>query len=352
LYIKKVNEKMIKKMSLIKHVICCSIFFVVAHNQARDFFSKVIIWGHPLHSHTHSYIHAAFYRAFEYLGYEVYWVENMDQLDGVDVHNALFITEGQVDVEMPKRNDCYYILHNTYLSDYIPLFAENRCIALQVYTHDCLPYVTEKIANYIYSNKDEKMIFMPWATDLLPDEIDRIKKYRKKKKKEFRTKKRKERVVNWVGTIGEGFYGNYFEIAGFKKACEENNIPFNQYGNVSMQDGIDLIKASYMSPALQGTWQCQKGYIPCRIFKNISYGQWGITNNVTVHDLFKGKIIYNTDTYQLFYDAQKYINEASSHELYELMDFVRDNHTYINRIQTLITFMKQALHIKEEDNVY
>lgn len=320
--------------------------------EARDFFSKVIIWGHPLHSHTHSYIHAAFYRAFEYLGYEVYWVENMEQLEGVDVRNALFITEGQVDGEMPKRKDCYYIVHNWNPDLYQEVFTENRCIVLQVYTHDCLPCVTEKVADYIYSNTDEKMIFMPWATDLLPDEIDRIKKYRKKKKKEFRGRKKRERIVNWVGTIGEGFYGNYLEITGFKKACEENNIPFNQYGNVSMQEGINLIKTSYMAPALQGAWQCQQGYIPCRIFKNISYGQWGITNNKTVYDLFKGKIIYNPDTYQLFYDAQKYIKKASLGELYELMDFVRDNHTYINRIQTLITFMKKALHIKEEDNVY
>ena len=35
---------------------------------------RVVIWGHPLHSHTHSYIHAGFARAFEYLGFEVLWV--------------------------------------------------------------------------------------------------------------------------------------------------------------------------------------------------------------------------------------------------------------------------------------
>ena len=35
--------------------------------------NKVIIWGHELHNHTHSYIHNAFYRTFKYLGYNVYW---------------------------------------------------------------------------------------------------------------------------------------------------------------------------------------------------------------------------------------------------------------------------------------
>ena len=106
-----------------------------------------------------------------------------------------------------------------------------------------------------------------------------------------------------------------------------------------------------MAPAIQGPYQCGKGYIPCRIFKNISYGQWGITNNQTVYDLFKGKIVYNPDTYQLFYDAKNYIDNAPINELYELMDFIKNNHTYINRIDTLLTFMKQALNIKENDEI-
>jgi len=31
------------------------------------------------------------------------------------------------------------------------------------------------------------------------------------------------------------------------------------------------------------------------------------------------------------------------------MDFVRDKHIYINRIEVLLEFMERALHIKEED---
>jgi hypothetical protein len=323
------------------------IFFVSMLSGAENFFSKVIIWGHPLHSHTHSYIHEAFYRAFKYLDYETYWVTTVDEIKNIDLHNALFITEGQVDAEMPQRYDCYYILHNWNPDHYQELFTDNRCILLQVYTDDCLPYVTEHIADYIYGNSEEKMIFMPWATDLLPYEIDAIKHRMIKHKKKNRHKKNKKRFINWVGTVGGGRFGNEMELEGFKQACQENSIQFQHYNNKSAHQGIKLIKSSYIAPAIQGTYQCEKGYIPCRIFKNISYGQWGITNNQVVYDLFKGKVIYNPDTYQLFYDAKKYIKRASVHELYALMDFVRDNHTYINRIETLLTFMKKALNIEE-----
>jgi len=137
------------------------------------------------------------------------------------------------------------------------------------------------------------------------------------------------------------------EIVPFQQACIDNGIAFNHITNVSMEDNQQLIQSSYMAPAIQGAFQCEKGYIPCRIFKNISYGQWGITNNQTVYDLFKGKIVYNVNTSQLFYDAQHYINNASLDDLYALMDFVKNKHTYINRIETLLAFMEKALITKE-----
>ena len=328
------------KNNAVLSLIALLVFFSLSlQGESKKFFSKVIIWGHPLHSHTHSYIHEAFYRAFNYLGYEAHWVSSIDEIKSIDLVGALFITEGQVDQEIPKRHDCYYILHNCNPDSYRELFKNNRCILLQVYTDDCLPYVTEKIDNYIYSISQEKMIFMPWATDLLPYEIDAIK--------ESHMAAYKGSIINWVGTIGGGRFGNNVEIDGFKKACEENAIVFNQRANVSTQEGIALIKESYMAPAIQGPYQCEKGYIPCRIFKNISYGQWGITNNKVVYDLFEGKVVYNPDTYQLFYDAKEYIDNASITELYELMDCVRDKHTYINRIETLLMFMKKALNIRD-----
>ena len=50
---------------------------------------KVIVWGHPLHSHTHSYIHNAFYTAFKELGYETHWFHDNMNTDHVDFSNSL-----------------------------------------------------------------------------------------------------------------------------------------------------------------------------------------------------------------------------------------------------------------------
>jgi len=106
----------------------------------------------------------------------VYWVKDQTELPDIDLHNALFITEGQVDRNIPQRLDCYYIVHNWDPQQYQDLFSHNRCIVLQVYTHDCLTlHAIEKIDDCIYCDMTQKMIFIPWATDLLPDEIEAIK---------------------------------------------------------------------------------------------------------------------------------------------------------------------------------
>lgn len=296
-------------------------------------FDKVIIWGHKLHTHTHSYIHWAFSRAFKHLGYETHWVDHTDSLEHINLSNSLFITEGQVDRGIPIRNDCLYIIHNCKPDKYKQLFESGRCIILQVYTHDCVKRNDPEISKCFHADLVNKIIYMPWATDLLPYEIDAIK--------QDLPLVHKNKSAYFVGTIGGGTFGNIDQINQFKKACSENNITFESRKSISMEDNIKLVQQAYMAPALQGEWQCKQGYIPCRIFKNISYGTMGITNSQTVYELFEGKIVYNANPYQLFYDAKNKLDNLDIQELYELMDFVRDNHTYLNRIDTLLSFFEQ-----------
>ena len=65
----------------------------------------------------------------------------------------------------------------------------------------------------------------------------------------------------------------------------------------------------------------------------------GITNSERVNELFENKLVYNPDTYQLFYDAKKRLQTMNFLELFELMDLVKAKHTYINRIYTLLDFL-------------
>ena len=83
-------------------------------------------------------------------------------------------------------------------------------------------------------------------------------------------------------------------------------------------------------------------YIPCRIFKNISYGAEGATNNRTVYDLFDGDVAFSTDLGALLDQTLGRAEGAEQQErLFTQMRFVAEHHTYINRLQTLFAFARE-----------
>jgi hypothetical protein len=299
-------------------------------------YDHVVIWGHKNTGHTHSYIHGAFYKAFKHLGYDAYWVDTVDELKGVNLSNTLFLTEGQVEKGIPIRSDGTYILHNSTSPQN---YKGSHFVTIQVYTHD-----VDKLSNlvtlspFIIADYPGKVLYMPWATDLLPHEIDQIKTTIPFIKK--------GNDIWWVGTVGEGEFGNVNEINPFIKACKENNIDFRISNpwvrGISTEEHIKKIQTSFMAPTIVGTWQKKQGYIPCRIFKNISYGQWGITNSKTAYEILERKITYNPNTYKLFYDALLAVTNLDLRKHFEVMDFVRDNHTYINRIETILNFIEDC----------
>ena len=328
-----------------KRILFFSLLFlctIINANHPVKNVKQVILWGHKPKCHTHSYIHAAFERAFKHLGYTTYWFDDSDNISNHDFSNALFITEGQVDGKIPIRSDCFYVIHNCNTAKYQKLINSGNAIILQVYTHDCLARKEPSIAPYIHYDLKQPIIYMPWATDLLPHEIDLIKIAISRIKS-----KRKHAV--FVGTISGGQHGNREEINQFRKSIEEEGYAFINGGvrQKSMEENIEMVQYATFAPSIQGAWQCEHGYIPCRIFKNISYGAMGITNSQTVFDLFEGKICYASDPYTLGKKSIETITNWSIEQQYTLMDFVKNNHTYLNRIKTLFDFFEMVATYKK-----
>lgn len=293
-------------------------------------FEKVVIWGHKLHTHTHSYVHQGFFNGFLHMGYPTYWMDDNDPQEDFDFSNTLFLTEGQADQNIPLRADCFYILHNCTDAKYESLLPEQK-IGIQVYTDDVLQYPHfVQIAPCCYYDFVDRVVYMPWATDLLPYQIDALKS--------SLPLQDMQKKIYWIGTIGDGKFGNREEIAPFIRACAENGVEFVHLIGVEPADQIQLIASSYMAPAIVGGWQQRQGYIPCRIFKNISYGKMGITNSYRVYELFDKKIVYHPDSYQLFFAGVHALQTRSRTDTLALMDLVRDRHTYLNRIELILRF--------------
>ena len=298
---------------------------------------QVVLWGHKLHSHTHSYIHNAFYIAFKHLGYKTLWLDNNDDISNIDFSNTLFITEGQVDQNIPILKTAYYVLHNCNMDKYSILPEENYMI-LQVYTNDVInKHNATEIDKSTLTYFKGKTLYMPWATDLLPEEINR--NIEKVKNREFKI----ENMISFVGSLTRPWlYVKHF--------CENNNIRFECYGgnsrNLSVEDNISLTQQSILAPAFQDDWQSQNGYIPCRIFKNISYGKMGITNNPTVYQLYNREILFDNNIFNSLQKGlifENFPEEKKREIIIKLMEITRDKHTYLNRIEQIFKFLSLSI---------
>lgn len=291
----------------------------------------VVVWGHPLHSHTHSYIHNAFIRGFDYLRYKWYWLDDKKPFESYGItlpEKCLYITEGQVDKNIKLNPNSYYLLHNCNMEKYYKVIPKNHILTLQVYTLNCeassFPLKGNRFIRY-----DGNTIYMPWATDLHPHEIDNnIAKLEQ-------IHRNTKNICHFIGMYIDDPWKNC------KETCQENNIQFAYVGgfsnnNVSIEENVRRVQEALIAPAFQSSWQVEHGYIPCRIFKNISYGKMGITNSSTVQEFFNGKLIYDSD---VKIATKKAIENATSPDfdlLKELMIDIRDNHTYINRIKDIL----------------
>jgi len=290
-------------------------------------FKKIIIWGHLLDTNTFSYVNAGFYKAFSYLGYETLWLDNNSDLSGIDFNDTLFITEGQVDKNIPLIKNSFYVLHNVDQTKYLE--AGCRIIVLQVHTKDtpsrgeCLnPYTTIQYSSV-------SCLYQPWATDLLPHEIDL----------ESAKNNLHDKFCFFAGT-NQGNISSFFDL------CKNNGIrivsidPWEK--PVSFDENRKMVNESYISPAIQSDWQIEHGYIPCRIFKNISYGHFGYTNSDTVNSIFDNSLVYSDNPRDFFFKIIEKKNDLNHmKELKDLMMDVKINHTYVNRIEFILKFLPE-----------
>lgn len=295
-------------------------------------FNKIVIWGHKLHSHTHSYIHYAFFKAFKHMGYETIWHDDKDDVSNINFDNCLFFTEGQVDKKMPHNKNSKYILHNCDGKNYSDIEQINK-LNIQFFHKDVLGYNLNKINSYTYVGDDA--IYQPWATDLLPHEINLD---------EARNMNHGDCL--WVGSYSPNdrtAFENNTELDPFFNAAKAHGIKVRHIdpwsAPISPEENRRLVNQAYVAPAINGIFQKNTYYVPCRIFKNISYGHLGITNNSFVNDMFDGKLVYDSDTSKLF---QKVIEKKSQStcldEIKFLMNEVKTKHTFINRAQILLDF--------------
>ena len=346
----------------------------------------IVVHGLYSSTHTHRFIHEAIYGAFEYIidklniDIDLYWCDDDEfsyNLYNLDT-NYLIFTSPHYDTDnyLPIVNNIFYILHyrthnkitNTLVNKYNTLLEKKQAVKYVEYRggpNACFNkmfaqyidnkrlfwyyyYIPDKNdvydldnvekVNYTYKIQPTNEVHMAWATNILPEAIDQ----------NILLIKQGIQLIKGTYFCGTIWHTNEKEISEWKTTCIQNRINYVFDRETNENEHQKKIRSALIAPAIQGASQNESKdwfYIPCRIIKNISYGALGVTNNEGVYNMFKDYlIIYDRNIEKLFLQTLDYRKYAEKNQeeyikkMVNVMEFVRDHHTYLNRIDALIQF--------------
>lgn len=302
---------------------------------------KIIIWGYPLHTHTHSYIHASFYKAFKHLGYETYWFDDENYPDNFDWNDCVFWTEGYCEKNIPLNKTSTYFVHlginpEKYIGK-VKKFIDVRPLQNSmdndhynfVLNYDNCEYLESGVL-YDKTFKNYDILYLSWATDLLPFEIDFDWVNNKRENKYY--------FIGSISSSPPNKYGNdfsnYHMIKEFLECCQKDNIQYEVYNPwtnpISFEENKKLVQKSIVSPDFRNPTQKKWGYIACRLLKSISYGHIGATNSIVNAKFVDESVIFDDNIENLYYKVMDSRNDKQT--ILHQMNIVKQNHTYLNRI--------------------
>ena len=300
---------------------------------------KVVLWGYPLHTDTYSYIYEAFKKAFEYQGYEVFWFTDEDHPEDFDYEDCLFFCEGYRDKKIPIRKSSTYVCHvcvnpEKYVGNVKKLidmryhvdYIEDVNYTYTVDYDNCEEL--ESGVLYDKNSSDYDIIYMAWAANLLPHEIDF----------NWATRKR-DPVWHMIGSISDhGRFANGPAINAWAQECQYAGIKcyHSDPWTTPLPDDVyrEKMQQSIMQPDLRNETHMAWGVKSCRIFKAISYGHLGMTNSLKLANFIDDSIVCSEDIRELFLKGfGMYQNvELIQHQ----MQIVKDRHTFINRSKGIL----------------
>lgn len=324
---------------------------------------KVIVWGFKpnergIYKNTIGYVWNGFYKGFKALGFETYWMSDDDYDKSLDYSNCIFLAEAWDSKNIPIEQSSIYYVHCAYdpskyvgnVKKFIDLrynlkfmnhpnyiFSRNKRDDIKLgpccyYQQSTNQMVHLKNGHVDYQIEDFDKIYISWATDLLPEEMNENDIYSKR-----------ENLIVFFGTIYYDQYTNIPELEEFNLVCKQNNVSFlvnpYSYGDdqISQEDYIHNYKKCLFGLDLRGKDNRENGYIPCRVFKNASYGLLTTTNSEEVYKEMDGYCVYNSSVTELFYDAMKRKNDFQF--IKECFNYVKDNHTFINRCSDILKIL-------------
>tara|TARA_Y100000589_G_scaffold301765_1_gene312857 strand:+ start:814 stop:1824 length:1011 start_codon:yes stop_codon:yes gene_type:complete len=305
------------------------------HNPGDDFnlFRKIKrkIFRNP---YTHSYIFEGFFNAADFLGYKTFWIENQSDLEEISDSKTLVFCEGSYMPDFNKKINCKFALHSIpkNLDKFSELSESKNCLKLEVFKNEALNFL--KIGDLTYFDQENFTLYQPWATNLIPYEI-----VVDKNMPNFDNK-----ISYYIGML----YGK-----GVRRAKEYNLSLKNSttptkikcVTGASHKTSQDLTINSSICLDIRDDHHLEVGYIPCRIFKTLSYGREIYVNSHYIKKYLSHipfvKFFNNGESLKNQYNEKlsmpDYQKKALIEEKNFTLDFIKNHHTYVNRLENIFS---------------
>lgn len=279
---------------------------------------RVVLWG--LRSEQHDsfrHIHRHFSHVLERMEKEVVWVDDLPgKREYIEAGSTVFAVDIASDHLGAAVPDVDYVLHNFAPSH--PIWdglEEQNLLRLQVYTSDADRWGVEWDIARRY-DRAGRILFQPWGTDLLAEEFH---------PPVFNPSARE---VPFVGSIWDGDgQGNLGAIQELKRILDAHRLVFRPYVHISDEQNVKAVRSGRLAPAVTGHWQVEQDYLPCRVFKNVSYGALALTNVPKFRELFQGCFTSRGSVAQIITDALA-LSESEYLELVRAQQEVVKRYTY------------------------
>jgi len=300
---------------------------------------KVVIWGYPPDTHTHSYIHLGFAKAFSEMDYDVVWYDDSPEYSNENLQDSIVITEHNCCKYMPFEKTSKYFIHNIEDGFYKQnKFDQENVYNLLVY-HENYNWNENisKLNDFSWFDNETNTVVIMWASDLTPSEIDEQVEVL------FDSTKNN---VNYIGSIAYEYSKDLIETV------KSNNKKFINYGGytgtrsktttsgfTSNDEMMELTKESYLNFDIRPKCHLDNGYVPCRIFKTMSYGCWVGSNSEKISKFFGDRITVNSNLTDLYYQTEQDSKNTTKQILRDNMNYVKQHHTYINRVESILSVL-------------
>ncbi len=282
--------------------------------------------------YTHIYIFYGFYRAAKYMNFEVFWIENQKDLENISDEKTIIFCEGSFMPDLNKKSMCKYVVHSVPKNleqTCRELSKEYLCLNLEVFKKEALQF--NELNDLSFFDDKSYTLYQPWATNLLPNE--------------FEDTDYKERIKYDISYYIGMLYGS-----GSKRAIELNKFLSKSKRRstikcvVGASDSLakELTIKSSICVDIRSGHHLEVGYVPCRVFKTLSYGREIFVNSKLVKKYLKnipfvryyssGEDLKNQ--YENFCSMNSYKKYSEKRKF--TLKYIKNKHTFVNRLNNIL----------------